>query len=455
MIDPLDALSRSSFRGLLQRTRRAFVVGAVLCLAQPVRAQSSTPGPTAAPGFVTLEELRAFAERHAPRAQLAQSRRLQGTAAQAEASLVLHENPTLTFAAGPRIAGDARGVDLQASLAQPIEIAGQRGLRRAAAARVAERFDAELALAGLALQRDVSLAYHAVLVTERRHQLGARLRALSEQALSVAQRRLGAGEATSIDVRVAEADAARARALELAAENELRSERLELALVTGWPADTPPLLAPDLTRTERPPTLETLLDAQRAEHPEVMARQAAMREASAEVELADRRAWPSPTFALSFAREASVGEAVNYVALGSVALALPLWSRNDGERAQTRAAQALASAEQTLALRERRARLMQAHAALVSAAARIELLEHGAGCALEDGLGLLERSLEHGESSLLELAAARERLGNAQLEALAARADYYRARAELEYLLGAAGGILARIDGSASAGGAR
>ena len=102
---------------------------------------------------VSWSELWAFAAEHAPRLTLARQRRALGAAASADAGAVFHENPTLSIGAGPRLAGEEHGLDLQASLAQPIEIAGERGLRRAVAARFGERLDAEVGSARVELRR--------------------------------------------------------------------------------------------------------------------------------------------------------------------------------------------------------------------------------------------------------------------------------------------------------------
>jgi cobalt-zinc-cadmium efflux system outer membrane protein len=251
----------------------------------------------------------------------------------------------------------------------------------------------------------------------------------------VAQRRSAAGDATGIEVRVAEADAARARAAELAAEQEIQSLRIELCLETGWPAQTPPMIAPRLEPPRPPPELEVALRRASNAHPELAVRRAAVREAEAGVELADRRRLPAPTLGVQFAREGSVGSPANYILLGSVGLPLPLWSANRGEREQSRVEEGLAREEAQLVLQELAARVARAHHEVRSAGARVQLLGGAATAALEDGLRLLERGFEQGESSLLEVSVAREALARARLDVLEAYADYYRASLELDYLM--------------------
>ena len=141
-----------------------------------------------------------------------------------------------------------------------------------------------------------------------------------------------------------------------------------------------------------------------------------------------------------------MGSPANYIVLGSVQLPVGLWSQNQGERAQSRAEEPLASAEQSQAGRALALRLATAHAQLASAATRVQLLGTQAAQSLESGLALLERGFASGEFSVLEVASAQERFARAELAALDARADYFSARIELEYALGA------ELDTSAASG---
>jgi cobalt-zinc-cadmium efflux system outer membrane protein len=414
--------------------RRARALGLLLLSSALFAPPSRAVAP--APREVSWSELWAFASEHAPRLTLARQRRALGAAASAEAGAVFHENPTLSVGAGPRLAGEERGLDLQASLAQPIEIAGERGLRRVVASRFGERLAAEVGSARAELRRELGLAFHGAVLLRERAAIAARLREFAERTLAVASRRASAGDATAIDQLMAEADAARARAEELAAQQALATAMAELALIAGWPEE-PGLAVPrGLAPPAPPPELEVLLEQARAQHPELVARAAATREAHARVELADRRAWPAPTLGVQVSREGSVGSPANYIVLGSVQLPLGLWSQNQGERAQSRAEEALASAEESQAGRALAVRLATAHAQLASAAARLQLLGNQAAPALESGLALLERGFASGEFSVLEVASAEERFARAELATLDARADYCAARVELEYALG-------------------
>jgi outer membrane protein, heavy metal efflux system len=438
MLDRLDTLTRSAFARSGRLCCLVLLGYACPALAEDPPAHGvnhgpSTPAQAADERVVPLAELIAFAEQHGPSVRIARQRSRGGAAARAAASPILRENPTLVLGAGPRFADEQRGLDVQASLQQEVEIAGERGLRRAAAARLGERLDAELEVSRARQRRDVTVAYHLAAVERERWALTSQLARYTERALAVAQRRSAAGDATGIEVGVAEADAARARAAELAAEHGLWSMRIELCLATGWPAQSPPVIAARLEPPRPPPELDEALRRAGSAHPELALRRATIREAHAGVELADRRRLPAPTLGVQLAREGSVGSPANYIVLGSVGLPLPLWTANRGEREQSRVEEDLAREEAQLILQEIAARVARSHHEVRSAAERVQLLGGAAAAALEEGLRLLERGFEQGESSLLELSVGREALARARLDALEAYADYYRSSVELDY----------------------
>ena len=127
----------------------------------------------------------------------------------------------------------------------------------------------------------------------------------------------------------------------------------------------------------------------------------------------------------------------NDIVLGTIALPLPLFARNQGEHAKAVAAAGRARAESAAIAQQLEGRIGAAHAALQAAAARLALYGVQVGPRLDEGLALLERGFTAGEVPLLEVLAARERLLSSKRAALDAGADYARARAELDYAIGA------------------
>lgn len=76
-----------------------------------------------------LVELLDHAERNSPALRVARERRGYASAARAGAQPWLESNPTLGIAVGPRFIGGATSMDVELSLAQPVEIAGTRRSR--------------------------------------------------------------------------------------------------------------------------------------------------------------------------------------------------------------------------------------------------------------------------------------------------------------------------------------
>lgn len=386
---------------------------------------------------VPLAELLAHAARAAPKARLAELRRMDAEVARAQAGPWLRSNPTLEAGAGPRYVGrGARDYDFFVTLEQPIEVAGQRGLRQRAAERLGAQRDAEAVAARWELRRDVTLAYHAAVLAKEHMRVARGFVGFAEELLALARRRLEAGDATAIDVRLAQADLARARQDELAAVRDLLVARLELAELTGWSIDAPPDVPAGLGPVQPLPALSAVQASALARHPELAARRAESAEVAAEVELAEREAWPTPVLGVQVVREGAVTSPPNYSVLGTVGVPLPLWQRNHGERARRRAEARRAEVEQAVAANALRAEVARAHAELSAARARVELYRQSVAPELESSLDLLRRGLTAGELSFGEVAAARERLLGAERDALGAWADYHAALAALEHASG-------------------
>jgi cobalt-zinc-cadmium efflux system outer membrane protein len=387
---------------------------------------------------VSLAELLQYAERHGPSVAVAHRQRAYGAAALENASVPLRENPTLEFSIGPRFDSmdGAANYDVVAGLEQPIEIAGQRGLRIEAAHRLRQRIDAEAGTVLWKTRQEVVHAFRAAIVARERVKVAARALTFATDMLRIAQRRHAAGDIAGIDVQIAEVDVAQGRQAKLVADQELRSFQLALCEITGWPVGSPPLPQGELAIPLAVPQLANALRLASERHPELRARRAAVLETHARVELEDREAWPTPTFGVSFAREGNLREPENYIVLGTVGMQLPLWQVNQGGRAQARADESVARAEEAATLHIVRARIARAHSRLRSAHERVALYASGVTPALDQALASLRRGFDAGEIPIFNVTVVVERVLQAQRDALSAHADYYDALVELETAMG-------------------
>jgi outer membrane protein, heavy metal efflux system len=410
-----------------------FLYGASSALAQaPIEVEAPAPERE-----LTLGQLLIHAERYAPALRAVRQRRGYATAARADAGRTLRDNPTLELAAGPRFEGGTAGdVDFVAALSQPIEIGGERGRRVQAAEQLGAQLEADIQSRAWGVRLEVTRAYWAAVVARERVLVAQQLVQLADELRTVANRRLAAGEATAIEVRVAEVDLAEAERDVLEARQRLGAWRVRLAAASGHPVDAPPQVPVGLQRAGSVAPLARLLETARAQHPELRARRAAVSEARARVEVAEREAWPKPVIGVQLSREGSRLGQADTVVLATLAVPLPLWRTNEGERQRARTDEAVNRADAQSAAHQLDAEVVEAHAALVAAEARIQLFTTAVEPQLEDGLQLLQRGFDAGELPLLGVTAARERFVAARVRALDAYDDYYRAFAELEYAVG-------------------
>ncbi len=386
---------------------------------------------------VSLGAILAHADEHAPRMLVARAELERGQAAVDGASVVLQRNAVAGAAAGPRIAEGARAVDFTVWLAQPIEIAGERKQRRRTATKFQELTAKELEETQWLVHREVHAAFHTALVARERWHLGKKLLVSTEELLSVAQKRLRAGDISPLQVRLAEGELAQARQTALKAERGYRSAQLELAELSGWPPDPLPEPVGDLDEPRRAPAIKELLSLALRQHPGIAARATAVEEAEARVRLENREAWPKPTLGVTYTRESLPNVRIHeHIIQGTIALPIPFSQRNQQGRAHARADLAVRQAEQQAFGQALRARLTRAAMAVDADANRIAAYGTDILPAFEGNLSLLRRAFELGEVDLLQVLVARERLLRIQQDALTAHQDYYRDVAALEAEVG-------------------
>lgn len=414
---------------------RALLGAGALLLQTPTHAQTTAAAsalPSDGPD-VTLKQLLAHADRHAPQLRVTQTRWRAVDAERDTAAALLGEDPELQLTAGPRYAhGGGRDYDVILTLSQPIEVAGQRSSRLTVAAAKGRRWSAGLEAERSELRRQISVTYADAALARTKLEIQQQLQELALDQLQQARQRQAAGDVGAVDVTLAELDAARAAEERVQAEQEYRSLRLELCELSGWPLAQPPRPVAALPAGAiRDRVSEASRDA--GEHPDVLAANAAVQEAAAQVELARREAVPDLALGVTAAREgAPAGGPAQYLLLGTLAVELPLWQPSG--RAQAEAERDIARAERDATAHAVRARLARARQAVRSAAARVLLVEGAPiGAARRD---LVRRAYAAGELDPEAYASAMTRLLEAELAQAEAVAAYRRALAELEALGG-------------------
>lgn len=378
----------------------------------------SAPALAARP--LTMDDSVALALERSPRLISAQAEAAAARARLQGASLLLQANPQLQGAVGPRLRAGDNSVDVGLGISQQLEVFGQPGARRAAAAESLTASQARLEALRVELAAEVRVAFARALAAEQSVRLADEARTLAEQSLKAAEERLTAGAASRIEVNTSRVEMGRAsRERALAAQR--RTVALgELRLLLGVEPSDELVLEGGLragAATAQP--VEPLLERALAQRPEVKAARSELEAARAEAKLAAREALPNPSLGVSYSREEGAD-----IIQGTLGIELPLFNRNQAARgvsaarvvqgeAALRATERLVRLEVGLALERYRA-----------ASAAAEAFSEEVLAALQQNLELVNEAYRAGKVDFLELLVIRR-------EALDARRGYIDALEEL------------------------
>ncbi|MCB9610655.1 MAG: TolC family protein [Polyangiaceae bacterium] len=401
------------------------------------RLERSDPVPNpAAESEVSLGGILAFADQRSPVLTVARSTRSRAEAARVAASILSPTNPEVSVAAGPRFSRSGTGIDVDVTVMQQIQIAGERGLRLDVADALRDLTNAEIEQMRWAVHCDVHAAFHRALVEKERARLAERVATFQHEVLRVVQRQISAGETAPLALRLAQAEVAQAKQVAMAARQAFFASRLRLAQLSGWPVATPPNPSGALDRPRDPPPLDRLSAIARRYLPSLRASAARIQEAEARSALADRKAWPRPSLGAQYRHEGTIAEGPSNIVMGVVSIPIPTFQRNQGEHAMARADVTIAKAELDAALRVLDGQIAEARSEVVAAAARTRAYGTEILPRFEENLTLLQRSFELGEIDILALSTGRERFLRIQSDALGAQQDYFLALAGLERVVG-------------------
>lgn len=326
----------------------------------PTLAQSEQPQATGQPASsVTLVELERMA--------LANNPTLAQAAAEIEAAkgrarqAGMLPNPTIGYSAdevsrGPIIRGGEHGIFAE----QTIPLGGKLSLSRRIFEREATQAEALLDVQRQRVLNDVRILYYSALAAERRVQVRQNLVSLAAEAVGVSRQLYNTGAADQTDVLAAEIEARETQmALERAQNNRFRVWRQLGAFVGDGSLTSRPLDgsidAPTQELQRDAILLQILHDS-----PEIKAARAAIERSEAALTRARRE--PVPDLVLRggprYNRELleANGQPVGWEATFDVGLTVPLFNRNQGAIAESRAEVGRAQREVTrleLSLRSR------------------------------------------------------------------------------------------------------
>lgn len=426
-----------------------------LPLALAVLLASTAPNALPAQGAgrpgVTLRDVREAARHGSP--ELRALREAVAVAAGRERQAAAIPNPTLAYGHERTSRDGQTNAQHIAQLEQPLELGGQRAVRREAARLRREASSARVDAAVAGLDYDVARAYALAVAADRRALLAAQAAGSFVEAQRVSAQRLAAGDISGYADRRLRLEAARYAAQRTAASLVRRTARLELAaLLTSAPdtladrlvlADSAMLLA--IADTTAPidnvaspglgaDSLQRLAQARRADLRALAFEQEATQ---AEARLAARERIPMPTLAAGFKTEQAAGAGDGFSGfVAGFSLPLPVWDRRVGA-IQAADAQVRQAGADRMVLERRVAReVAEAAAALEAVESERALLAPHVGARTEAAMRAVRVAYAEGEITLLEWLDAVRAYQEAEATYASLLADVIVRRAALERAVG-------------------
>ena len=342
-------------------------------------------------------------------------------------------NPAIGGTSGPVFGSGSRVYDFEVGISQAIELGGKRDARKRMAGAERDAAVENLRATRNEIEAEVRRAFQRALVAQARVAAATENEAWARQFQEAARERQRVGAATQTEVNVAVAGLGRAIAAKKEAERDLLLERQALGDVLGAPgADLEPTGA--MPTFPAPPANEDgLVTAALAARRDLAAADRVRIARAADVDLADALATPDPELSVSWVRS---GLDDSHAVIAGLRVDLPLWNRNQGNRAAARALQHRATIELEAMRngvdRDVRIALRRYRSATEAVAA----FDHQVVGTLAENLKLARETLAAGKLGLLEINNVRRDLVESQFTYLNAIAEAVEARALLERSIG-------------------
>ena len=255
----------------------------------------------------------------------------------------LRPNPVFSTEYGtPRFLGGEAEYDFSAGLAQPFEMGGKRGKRRAVAELELQQVRAEIA----AIERNVAVEirrdYTKAIAAARQLDVVERLLVADLELVRVTEARLNEGDVAPLDLNLVKVESDRLKIQRIEARNELETALLRIRTLIGADITEPLRLAP---QSDRPPRLDLglseLTEKALINRADLAAARIGEQIGTAKMSLARVQAAPDITPSVRFSRTkaftdlpASAGGGVinsldNELTFG-VSIDLPVFNRNQG-----------------------------------------------------------------------------------------------------------------------------
>jgi cobalt-zinc-cadmium efflux system outer membrane protein len=359
---------------------------------------------------LTLEQALLRARERAPSVLSARARVDEARARWSAASLLFRENPEVDGEAGRPSSGDDRSTQFEVGLLQNLELGGRRSARMGIAGAELASGVSEAENALREASRDVASAFFRALSAQERLSLAERAESIATEILEAARKRHGSGDVALLDVNLAKAASARARADTHAARAAQSAILGELRVLLGIPPEQPLRLEGELRRSRRYHLKDLLAKA--AERPDIRALQANRDAANAEIRLGHALSWPQFGLGVRYKHEEGPS-----LVMGALRMTLPVFDHGQGVRAEASARVRRLELELEALRRAVHLEVRTALEIYDEQTAGLQELERNALPLIEENEALSRQGYEAGQISLAELLLV-------QREVLETRGDY-------------------------------
>ncbi len=380
----------------------------------------------------TLSEALDTAFENSPVLRGRQAERQEVTSRLVDAKTYPH-NPEISLELADRSSPRESAIDRGLSISQEFELASQRRKRIAVADQELAAAEAVLVHHRRLLAYKVESAFAEAVMARELLGVATTDAELAQEILAFSQRRLERGAATQIEVNLAQASAGRAERSLRKARADYASARSRLAEIAGANPQTPPKLVGDLHVPEAEPlALEDLLALASERRGDLRAAGQREQAAEAAIRLAIAEGKPNLVVGSFFQRE----EASDNIVGAAISISVPLFNRNQGRIAESRALRERLRHEQDALHLAIEQEVVTAFNNLLAARAAAEHLRDQVLETLDENVELLQRSFEAGRIGATDVVTLRREFVASRREYIEALADAWLARIALDLAVG-------------------
>ena len=360
----------------------------------------------------------------------------------------LRPNPTLDFEQTTGKYTSSRGEsETSIGVALPLELGGKRRRRIELAQAKVEAVEADITDRERRLAAEVRSIYVDALAALRELETTESLNNLDLQTTRFVQARVNEGETAPIELNLLRVAVDRLRSRRALIEGRLKAALLRLKNLVGIPAPEPLRLREDLftpVLPAPPASLEAAIDIALRHRPDL--KLALLNEEVAQAGLSLERANGTPD-ATAFSRytlnrssyeDSPVGvrnDRDRLLTFG-VSIGIPVFSRNQGAKAESAAAISQARMKREFLESVVRAEVESAYARYEGAQAAVATFEQGVIARSNDNIRIVRAAYELGQFSITDLLNEQRRLVDSQRDFTEALSEQYRALADLQAALG-------------------